>query len=39
MDIYYSKKKMLVVIKDSRGNDVPKETLGEDFQGIIVTDG
>jgi transposase len=30
---------VLLVIRHSRGNDVPKEVLGVDFRGIVVCDG
>jgi transposase-like protein len=37
--IFITLKETLVVIKDSRGSNVPKEILGEGFKRIIVTDG
>lgn len=30
---------ILLVVRHSRGNDVPKEVLGVDFRGIVVCDG
>ncbi len=37
--IFTTNKETLVAIRKSRGCDVPKEVLGKDFKGIIITDG
>lgn len=37
--IFTTNKETLVAIRKSRGVDVPKEILGKNFKGIIVTDG
>ena len=37
--IFTTKKETLVAIRKSRGCDVPKEILGENFKGIIISDG
>lgn len=36
--VFASKKQVLYLIRDSRGSKVPKEVLGDDFEGVVSTD-